>query len=67
DTISSWNISASRKRLFTAQRVCNSIECISVSRVPLNETDTVAPGSAIQEPSIRVWSCNDIYKFIYNN
>ncbi|CAD6498737.1 BgTH12-04398 [Blumeria graminis f. sp. triticale] len=48
DTISPWNISASRKGSGTAQRICNSIECTGVSRVPLKEISTVAPGSAIQ-------------------
>ncbi|CAD6502783.1 BgTH12-05373 [Blumeria graminis f. sp. triticale] len=58
DTISPWNISASRKGLGTTQRICNSIECIGVSRVSLKETSTVAPGSAIQGRSTRVLSCN---------
>ncbi|CAD6504539.1 BgTH12-00048 [Blumeria graminis f. sp. triticale] len=58
DTISPWNISASRKGLGTTQRVCNSIECTGVSRVSLKETSTVAPGSAIQGRSTRVLSCD---------
>ncbi|CAD6505710.1 BgTH12-01198 [Blumeria graminis f. sp. triticale] len=58
DTISPWNISASRKGLGTTQRICNSIECTGVSRVSLKETSTVAPGSAIQGHSTRVLSCN---------
>ncbi|CAD6500104.1 BgTH12-04207 [Blumeria graminis f. sp. triticale] len=41
DTISPWNISASRKGLGTTQRICNSIECTGVSRVSLKETSTV--------------------------
>ncbi|CAD6505672.1 BgTH12-01162 [Blumeria graminis f. sp. triticale] len=58
DTISPWNISASRKGLGTTQRICNSIECTGVSRVSLKETSTVAPGSAIQGHSTRVLSCD---------
>ncbi|CAD6503694.1 BgTH12-03353, partial [Blumeria graminis f. sp. triticale] len=58
DTISPWNISASRKGSGTTQRICNSIECTGVSRVSLEETSTVAPGSAIQGRSIGVLSCD---------
>ncbi|CAD6500496.1 BgTH12-07672 [Blumeria graminis f. sp. triticale] len=58
DTISSWNISASRKGSGTTQRVCNSIKCTGISRVSLNETSTVAPGSAIQGRLTRVLSCD---------
>ncbi|CAD6504468.1 BgTH12-06197, partial [Blumeria graminis f. sp. triticale] len=58
DTISSWNISASRKGSGTTQRICNSIECTGVSRVSLKETSTVAPGSAIQRRSTTVLSCD---------
>ncbi|CAD6505920.1 BgTH12-06852 [Blumeria graminis f. sp. triticale] len=63
DTISPWNISASRKGSGTTQRICNSIECTGVSRVSLKETSTAAPGSAIQGRSIRVpsydYRCSD--------
>ncbi|CAD6504499.1 BgTH12-00009, partial [Blumeria graminis f. sp. triticale] len=58
DTISPWNISASRKGSGITQRICNSIKCTGVSRVSLKETSTVAPGSAIQGRSTRVLSCN---------
>ncbi|CAD6505876.1 BgTH12-06808, partial [Blumeria graminis f. sp. triticale] len=58
NTISPWNISASRKGLGTTQRICNSIECTGVSRVSLKETSTAAPGSAIQGRSTRVLSCD---------
>ncbi|CAD6501021.1 BgTH12-06721 [Blumeria graminis f. sp. triticale] len=59
DTISPWNISPSRKGSDTTQRICNSIECTSVSRVSLKEISTVAPGSAFQGRSTRVLSCDD--------
>ncbi|CAD6506043.1 BgTH12-06975, partial [Blumeria graminis f. sp. triticale] len=58
NTISPWNISASRKGSGTTQHICNSIECTGVSRVSLKETSTVAPGAAIQGRSTRILSCD---------
>ncbi|CAD6502995.1 BgTH12-02668 [Blumeria graminis f. sp. triticale] len=58
NTKSLWNTSASRTGSGTAQRICISIECTGVSRVPLKETSTVAPGSAIKWRTVRVLSCD---------
>ncbi|CAD6502433.1 BgTH12-05027 [Blumeria graminis f. sp. triticale] len=58
NTISPWNISASRKGSDTIQPICNSIECTGVSRVSPKETSMVAHGSAIQGRSTRVLSCD---------
>ncbi|CAD6503992.1 BgTH12-05733 [Blumeria graminis f. sp. triticale] len=57
-TIGPWNISASRKGSGTTQHICNSIKRTGVSRVSLEETSTVTPGSAIQGRSTRVLSCD---------